>query len=94
VIRALTSIAITGTLAEILILGQVVSENYFMLLGTGVITTLCGSVAYLYKQAMEDRAALRRELDECQTDRQKLWEAQAQIWERVARVERKLDPGV
>jgi len=93
-IRALTSIAVTGTLAEVLIIGQVVSENYFMLLGTGVITTLCGSVAYLYKQGLDDRMALRKELDECQTDRQKLWEEQAKIWERVARVERKLEPGV
>lgn len=92
-IKALTTIGITGLIAQTAILGQVVSENYFMLLGTGVITTLCGSVAFLYKQGLEDRHALRKELDECQTDRQKLWEEQAKIWERMASVERQLGPG-
>jgi len=55
------------------------TDSVMYVFGSGVIATLSGSVAYLFKLVLDNKKEIQNELDECQEDRKKLWEEIAKL---------------
>ncbi len=55
------------------------TDSVVYILGSGVIASLSGSVAYLFKLVLDNKKEIQTELDECQEDRKKLWDEIAKL---------------
>jgi len=69
------------------------TDSVMYVFGSGVIATLSGSVAYLFKLVLDNKKEIQNELDECQEDRKKLWneldecqEDRKKLWEEIAKL--------
>ncbi len=55
------------------------TDSVVYILGSGVIASLSGSVAYLFKLVLDNEKEFQAELHECQEDRKKLWDEIAKL---------------
>lgn len=55
------------------------TDSVVYILGSGVIASLSGSVAYLFKLVLDNKKEIQIELNECQEDRKKLWDEIAKL---------------
>jgi len=64
----------------------VTQESLLYLIGSGMVTTLTGAVVFLFRLFVVEKEATRKDLQECRSDREKLWSKIADLQTEIGKL--------